>query len=415
MNRFSVPALFVLILMLGGVLAAGTKARPAAAQAPEPIWAQSVVLFKAGAGTIGSNFSDPANALGPVDASIVSMGNAQTPAGPPADPAACEAVLIVSFGDYGVIDGEGDDLTIYESFVGSLLEPLWVYIGGEETGWRFVGESTGGKDGLDISGVAEPSESFSQVALCDIPDGDTTIGATPGPDIDAIAAHNTARVGLVVEASGPGWFYDPDPGQVTRDVLLPVPTLRDLDIVPPTIFRFKCPSGTEVGECVSFLIFKARCGGDVQLVNPLFAIYPSPLVSLRDLAGWHLLDNVDEYAAYCEDRSSLAAVTATEPISVFSLEEGSARYEVLEAAWRFELQTPTASLYSTGLNHFTAVHNPASGASTLRVLRGSLEVDPTAAGAGPFTLAAGQQVVVAVDGPGAVIDLAEIYLPVTME
>ena len=29
------------------------------------------------------------------------------------DPASCEAVIILSFGKYGIVDGEGDDLTLH--------------------------------------------------------------------------------------------------------------------------------------------------------------------------------------------------------------------------------------------------------------------------------------------------------------
>ncbi|MEZ4519492.1 MAG: hypothetical protein R3C44_22565 [Chloroflexota bacterium] len=127
------------VALLVAVTSVNAAREPATQAAPaDTVWAESVVSFKPGAGTIGANFSDPANALGPVDAYIVSMGNAQIPSAPPDNPAACEAVLILSFGANNLIDGEGDDLIIYESAVGSLLEPTWVYIGSEQTGWRYL-------------------------------------------------------------------------------------------------------------------------------------------------------------------------------------------------------------------------------------------------------------------------------------
>ena len=418
MIRFSPLHVSLVLLSLCAFLLVGVQTFAVSA-APaeigeEAVWAQSVVTFKAGAGTIGSNFSDPKNALGPVDASIVSMGNAQVPAGPPADPASCEAVLIVDFGQSGLVDGEGDDLTIYESAVGSLLEPTWVYIGGPETSWRYVGEAAGGKDTLDISGVANPGETFSQVAICDIPDGDTTIGATPGPDIDAIAANHVSRLGLVAQAQGPGWFVDSDPARQTAQVFMPMPVLSDLFLQPPVIFRFECPEGEPLEQCTSFLTIRARCGGELTLTDPALYLYPIPLVSIRDLQGGYEKAGVEQLAGFCGETLGKTAVSATEPMAVFSLQEGGLGFAALRETWHFELLLPAATVNSVGLNRFTAVHDPASRESTLRILGGEVVVDP-AASADPFRLTSGQQVIITAGSVGQVTEFGQLFLPVMME
>ena len=415
--RHSISTHWLLFLLLFFVLMAVNVLTVSAGErrvAQDIAWAQAVITFKAGAGTIGANFSDPANALGSLDANIVSMGNAQVPSEPPADPTACEAVLILSFGEYSVVDGEGDDLTIYESAVGSLLEPIWVYIGDETTGWLYLGESTGGKDSLDISGVAAPSDSFYQIALCDIPDGDTTIGATPGPDIDAVSANNTSRTGLVIQAQGPGWFIDQDPARAFN-VLTPIVEFKDLFVQPRALLQFQCPADSSLDDFTSYLIVKSHCDGDLTLTNPLFYWYPLPNPTLRDLVGGYELINVDRYYGFCGEKSGRTISATPEPIAVFSLQEGGARFLVVEEAWRFELQLPDASVYSEGGNHFTITHDPALEESTIQVLGGSVEVDPTAADEDPFALSGGQQVIITSDGPGPVTTIAQVFLPVTIQ
>ncbi len=424
MQRFSLSAAFVLGLVTC-ILLAASRLPPAIAEEASPseteAWASSVVSFKPGAGTIGANFSDPANALGPVDGSIVSIGNAQTPSGPPADPTTCEAVLVVSFDRYRLMDGEGDDLIIYESAVGSLLEPVWVYLWNEDTGWRFLGKSAGGRDPMDISGAVEPSESFSRVALCDVPDGDTTIGATPGPDIDAIFASYTSRMGLVAQAQGPGWSIDLDPATGTRTgtAFTPLVEFVDLGFAPPTVFRFECREDDEVAECSSYLIIKASCGGNLTTRPSAMYIYPFlfPTLmeqpTLRDLQIGYREERFETLYAFCFPTPVRAAAATDEPISIFTLDEGGTRFDVADATWRFTLETPTATIYNAGANQFIAIHYPDSGESVVRVVGGSVEVDPIAPGEDPFTLSAGEQIVITDDGPGPVMDLDFLYLPVT--
>lgn len=424
MRRASIPAIAVLLVTLG-ILAIGSVPRPAFAShdaTTEVAWADAVVSFKAGAGDVAANFDDPMSSLGPVDAGIVALGNAQTPSAPPANPTACEAVLIVSFGRYQIVDGEGDDLTIYESAGGGVSEPIWVYLGGEDTGWRFVGESAGGKDSLDIGHVADPSDSFSQVALCDVPDGNTTSWPAPGPDIDAIAAENSARIGLVAQAQGPGWSVDLDPVR-SAAVFTPLVEFQDLGFAPPAVFRFQCPLGEAVSECNSYLVVKANCGGDLSLTPPLWYIYPflNPTlgdlgapVTLRELRGGYVEERFEEVYAFCFNAPGRAAAADPEPITVFTLDEGGAGYQIVEEAWRFELRLPTAGVYSEGANHFLAAHDPAGGRSLVRVISGSLSVDPTVAGEAPFPLSAGQQVILTAGGPGPVVDLDLFYLPAAL-
>ncbi len=321
MQRYSVSTALVLGLIMC-VLLAASRLPPVAAEEASPsetdAWASSVVTFKPGAGTIGANFSDPASALGEVDAGIVALGNAQTPSGPPADPNSCEAVLIVDFGRHLLMDGEGDDLIVYELAGGGVPEPIWVYIGGEDTGWRFVGVSPGGRDPMDISNVAGPDETFSQIALCDVPDGDTTIGAAPGPDIDAIAATYTSRIGLVAQAQGPGWFVDLDPAPAigTASVFTPLVEFEDLGFAPPTIFQFQCEENAELTECSSYLVVKANCGGELSTTPPALYIHPflfptindlEGLVSLRELQVGYQEERFETLYAFCTETPGRAA------------------------------------------------------------------------------------------------------------
>jgi hypothetical protein len=409
-NRSS--KILLLLLFCAALMAVNAAGVAAGSDADEPVWAQSVVSFKMGAGDVGVNFSDPEEALGPVDAKNVALGNAQTPSPPPANPASCEAVLILSFGKYSIVDGEGDDLTIYESAAGGLLEPTWVYIGGAGD-WRYVGETAGGKDSLDISGVAGPDDSFNQVAICDIPDGDTTIWPAPGPDIDAVSANNSAELALIAQAQGPGWSVDLDPTGTSRSLFMPMPELKDLTIQPPAVFKFECPAGEPLDDCLAFLIIRAQCGGSLNLI-PAFYIYPLPQPTLRDLIGGYKTEHLDQLAGYCQDKPGRTAVTATDPISVFTLQEGGARFKAATETWRFELQTPLASLYSAGKNDFNAIHDPQADKTTVWVLGGSLEVEPTAAGAGPVTVNGGQKATITDEGLQSVSDLDQVFMPAAM-
>lgn len=428
MKRFLVPAVtfscLTLVALLVGLNALSVSAGDGASAETE-IWAESVVSFQAGAGTIGVNFSDPVNALGPVDAGIVALGNAQTPSAPPANPATCEAVLIVDFGRYQVLDGEGDDLTIYESASGGLREPVWVYIGGETTGWRYVGESTGGHDSVDISHVAGPAESFGQVALCDIPDGNTTVWPAPGPDIDAIAAIHSERVGLVAQAQGPGWSVDLDPVPESRsaDLFTPMPEFQDIGFQAPAIFRFECPADAEVTDCNAYMIVKAHCPGRFTTDPPAWIIYPflfptlTDIVehpALREMQGGYVEERFEEIYAFCYEEPERSAANGPEPATVYALEEGGVRIEVVEEAWRFELRTSTATVHSTSTNHFSTIHYPDSEDTIIRAIEGSIEVEPTAAGEDPFTLSAGQQVIVTTVGPQPVLDIEQLFLPVAV-
>lgn len=411
------------LLLLVMAVSAGAAREPFAPTGPTETmaWAVDVVDFKVGSGTVGVNFSDPANALGPVDSISVSLGNAVVPAARPPDPTACEAFLIVSFGDHALIDGEGDDLILYEAAVGSLLEPTWVYIKGANTDWRFVGESAGGRDPMDISAVADPSESFDQVGICDIPDGDTTIAPAPGPDIDAVVANNTVRLGLVAQAQGPGWSIELDPGPVARNAnaFAPMPTLQDIGFFPPAVLLFECPDSEPLQSCTSLLTIRALCG-IAPSTSPLYYLYPflpvtlndlAPPVSLRELLTGFREVRYREFGIYCDGRGSRTIDNDQESIAVMTLDQGGLRYVVVDEAWRFTLQTPAASVHSAGANHFIAVHYPHSGTSTVRVIGGTVEVDPAAPGEGPLTVTAGQQVVITPDGPQPLIELDIIFLP----
>ncbi|MEZ4519491.1 MAG: hypothetical protein R3C44_22560 [Chloroflexota bacterium] len=256
-----------------------------------------------------------------------------------------------------------------------------------------------------------------------MPDGDTTIGATPGPDIDAVAATYSSRIGLVVQAQGPGWSMDPDPALASTRAFAPLPEFRDISFAPPTVFRFTCPVGEAIESCNSFLIIKTYCGGGLSLTPPAWYIYPAlfptiadlgGLVSIRELEGSYVEERTDDMYAFCYDSRGRSA-DAGDPISIFSLDKGGARFVMTDENWRFELQLPTADVYSDGANQFIAAHYPDTGKSTVRVLGGSVEIDPTAPGEPSMILSSGEQIVVTADGPGPVIELDQLYLPVTIK
>ncbi len=419
MKALTAPPPLLLLLLFCALLVGANSLTVSADDeqtAEEVVWAQSVTAYQAGTGSIAPNWRDPDSALGPVDARVVALGNATTPSAAPDTPTKCEAYIILNFGKHSIVDGKGDDLTIYESAVGSFLEPTWVYVGGGSlgAGWRYVGEAAGGKDSLDIGHVAGAQAYFSNVALCDVPDLNSG-GPGPGPDIDAVAANNSSTSGLSAQAQGPGWSIERDPARAAVDVFAPMPVFEDLLIEPRVNFRFSCPKGEPLATCTAYLIIKSYCGGNVAVSSPAIYIYPIPHPSLRDLLGGYEAENVDTLAAYCLGRSGKMGAAIANPIAVFSLQEGRAGYSTAAEAWRFELMLPMATLYSAGKNDFTAMHDPGSGESTIRVLKGGLEIDPTAVGEDSFPLAGGQEVVITEDGPGPVIDLDQIYLPVAMQ
>lgn len=415
------------LLLLVMAVSAGSAREPIGPAGPTETmaWAVEVVDFRAGSGTVGANFSDPINALGPVDSISLSLGNAVIATARPPDPTECEAMLILSFGEHALVDGEGDDLILYEAAVGSLLEPTWVYIKGANTDWRYVGESVGGRDPMDISAVADPSDAFNQIAICDIPDGDTTIAPAPGPDIDAVVANNTVRLGLIAQAQGPGWSIDLDPGPLARgaDAFTPMPTLQDIGFFPPAVLLFECPDSEPLQSCTSFLTIRSLCGIDPS-TSPLYFLYPflpvtlndlAPPVSLRELLTGFREIRYKEFGIYCDGRGSRTVANDQESIAVMTLEQGGLRYVVVDEEWRFTVETPAASVHSAGANDFIAAHYPHNGTSTVRVIGGSVAIDPVATSEGPFTVAAGQQAVITPDGAEPLIELEAVFLPGVMK
>ena len=238
-------------------------------------------------------------------------------------------------------------------------------------------------------------------------------GGGTGYLIEVSGTRVTSDPTLLVRATGPGWSIDRDPAQFSRNVFEPIPTLADMIFRPRADFEFQCPVGQPLDSCTSYLVIKAYCGGNLAVTNPSFYLFPLPQPTLRDLLGGYEELQPDEYVAYCQGTNGRTFPAAAPPIALFSLQEGGARLEAVDEAWRFTLQTPLAGIYSAGLNLFTAVHDPTGGASTISVLKGAVEVDPTAVGAGPFVLSARQRVTVTAAGPGPITELPPppIYLP----
>lgn len=403
------PFLLLLTLMLTAVCATAVTAKDAGpdpqAMADTPAaWAENVRDNKPGAG-VGANFSDPSAALGEPDAvsgtsGFYALGNAlNSPPQPPILPSQCEAYLIVDFGDKNFVDGAGNDITVFEVAAGGVAEATWIYIGREEEDselWLYAGQTGGSVDGVDIGGVAEPGEQFNMVALCDFPDGISSGSPFGGPDIDAIGALHVARTGLTVNPEGPGWKKDNEPLPVGEDTPIDPPAVIVFDCVdcPNTNIDVNLECANYQGESLEILMKMAIASGTV------------------DSAGYRkLFSELIESAKKACTREDTPNAAAQDPMAIFELLEGGFSYTVENDIFEFTIETEVADLDSAGLNHFSAVYDPQSNETTAAVTKGSLAITPLAPGEDPFTLNAGQQVLISSSGPGPVIDLSFQYMP----
>lgn len=182
------------------------------AEAPDP-YADEVIAWTFGDPGPSEGPSQPRFALGApdytgshLDPGIVTLG--------------CGGQIVVRFSDNVLVDGEGDDLRIFEP---GDREAYRVEISPDGADWRRVGRSQGGNASFDIAPVVTGDEQFRFVRLTD--ERGFCRGVRPGMDIDAVEALNTraeteslAAGEEPAPASGPGALQmemtplEPEPG-----------------------------------------------------------------------------------------------------------------------------------------------------------------------------------------------------------
>lgn len=143
----------------------------------ERSFADLVVDYRPGSGTIEESARHPSTALGApdfsgavTDGSFVSLG--------------CDGSLTLQFTDNALIDVEGPDLYVFE--VGPNVEGMVLAISEDGVTWVEVGEISGGRAEVDIAGIAPADTSFRFVRLTD--DNIDCGTRYAGADIDAVAA-----------------------------------------------------------------------------------------------------------------------------------------------------------------------------------------------------------------------------------
>ena len=152
-------------------------------------FADEVVAYAPGSGTITQTARDPEQALGApdfsgnvADGSFVSLG--------------CDGTLTLQFTDNALVDVDGPDLYVFE--VGPRVEGMFLAISEDGEGWTEIGEISGGRAEVDIGGLVPPASSFRYVRLTD--DGVECGTNYAGADIDAVAAIGSA-MRFVLESS----------------------------------------------------------------------------------------------------------------------------------------------------------------------------------------------------------------------
>ncbi|KPP87400.1 MAG: putative outer membrane protein [Rhodobacteraceae bacterium HLUCCO07] len=140
-------------------------------------FADVVVDYHRGTGEIEQTAGDPQAALhapdfsGDVDdGSFLSLG--------------CDGSVILQFTDNALIDVEGPDLYVFE--VGPNVEAMSLAISEDGKTWEELGEISGGRAEVDISGRVAADRNFRYVRLTD--DGIDCGTRFAGSDIDAVAA-----------------------------------------------------------------------------------------------------------------------------------------------------------------------------------------------------------------------------------
>jgi hypothetical protein len=116
----------------------------------------------------------------------------------------------------------------------------------------------------------------------------------------------------------------------------------------------------------------------------------------------------------CSKPQPLARLQTDPPALPLSLASGGVQLELPATAGAVKLDTTCAGSTAPGGTTFRAGHTPTAGVSRFVCLAGTLQVQPTAAGAPPLTLARGQFVEVTAAGAGPVGWLRDVYLPLAL-
>jgi outer membrane protein OmpA-like peptidoglycan-associated protein len=95
--------------------------------------------------------------------------------------------LTVEFTDNALVDINGPDLYIFETF--EIMEPVFVEISGDGYRWIDLGLLQGWNEGIDIHDFVEEGEVFHFVRITD---QGLDARTPPGADIDAVAAIGSA-------------------------------------------------------------------------------------------------------------------------------------------------------------------------------------------------------------------------------
>jgi hypothetical protein len=109
-----------------------------------------------------------------------------------------------------------------------------------------------------------------------------------------------------------------------------------------------------------------------------------------------------------------ASPEADPPVLPLTLESGGLEFDVLTTVDDIQVATTNASNRAAGGTRFEAAHDPDLGRSHFVCLAGTLQVQPTAAGASLLTLAPGQFVDVTAAGAGPIGQLRYVYLPLVL-
>lgn len=144
------------------------------------------VLFSRAGSPRPTELKVPSSALGLPDWSVPDSQRSGFP--DQAYSLGCKGSLAVQFEDNALINGEGDDLFIFE--VGANIEGSRVSVSNDGQAWEVVGEIGGAFATIDLENSSLNSETYRYVLIEDL--GSACSGITPGADIDAIGAIGSA-------------------------------------------------------------------------------------------------------------------------------------------------------------------------------------------------------------------------------
>ncbi len=103
----------------------------------------------------------------------------------------CGGTIILKFNNNGLVDGEGDDLVVFE--IGYAIEPTFVSVSEDGKNWIDIGKIEGHTASIDLANHVDKSQVFFYVRLKDLYtkcEGKHYDGA----DIDAVAALNSISI-----------------------------------------------------------------------------------------------------------------------------------------------------------------------------------------------------------------------------